>query len=240
MRAIVPTLTAVALLGLPLVTGVLRAEEELGPKDELRKKYAEKERVLSWDGTYYADLKKLADSRWKIPQKPPFRDLSHEKGVQMYGTFAPRADLPNVIEVLVYKSLMILDGGTKKSYWEFKNIRKKVDTTDWKGVHEARYEDWIAGATEVETKKCVKPRRSAVGPSELYASVQGKFPKEEGGRKVRMRRDWYTWNANNEMWFAEVTFDETILGSEATLDRGKEFVKALCTTAKRDSEKMKE
>ena len=50
-------------------------------RKEVRAEFAKDKKPMFWDAMYYLDLEKLSDSRWTIPDKPPYQSVEVAKGV---------------------------------------------------------------------------------------------------------------------------------------------------------------
>lgn len=242
MRSILMVLATTAVLASPLCLAKLEAAEgDADPKAELRAKYKEEKKVLTWDMTYFVDMSKF-DSRWTIPEQP-HPNAKEEDGLQLRATWQARSDQPVAITVLIWKSQMSTQQGSQRTVYskQFKNIGESVSLQQISKIAELTYEDWVKGADEVETKRCTAAKKKSNGPAKFYATAVGKasHPSEgEDGQKKRLRWDWYTWSEPNELWEAWVIYDGSILDSDTVVEQGESFMKSVKETPKGDLKKV--
>ena len=113
----------------------------------MRAKYTkDKKGGVTWDLSYWVDLQKLGDSRWSVPEKPPFQGLKEDNGAQFYATWSSgaSADSPPAIKIIIQK---MKQTEPKKTFnYEFKELGRNISVADVKKMHEAFYDEWIATA----------------------------------------------------------------------------------------------
>ena len=103
----------------------------------------------------------------------------------------------------------------------FDNIGESHMLAQVKKCHDAFHRDWLATATDVVKKDCVKARKQKNGPAGFYARAVGS---QKGERKMV---DFYMWGKENETYLINVEYQLSVFKSKAIIDKGRAFVKAI-------------
>lgn len=198
------------------------AAELKAKRDKFRDKLITDGKMPFYDLSYVADPKAAQETRWS-QSNPPHPQAEEEKGLQFAASFKVSASQEGGIDIRGHKFIhKSLDGKSEYSY-KFDRAGFDCKTADMKKMCEGFFTEWKKEMVDVREEKCVEPKKSSVGPADVFASVIGTNKESQ----KRERRDFYAWTGPNTSWFLIVTFSDKWLDEPAILVKAEEFVKTI-------------
>jgi hypothetical protein len=188
-------------------------------RDTFREKLKKEGKFPFFDLTHAADQKVAQETRWSSDDMKSDKALE-EPGPQLHAVWSASTTQQGGIDVMIHKFLHnSLDGKSEYTY-TFEKAGKKAKTNDKKGIAEGFYLEWMKELKDPVPTKCKEPKKTTVGPAELYATVVGTDPASQR----RVRWDLYIWTGPNTTYFTKVEIGDKYLDDPDIMKKAEDFI----------------